>query len=428
MDYQSKNHRILLIDMNPVTKPYTVYPLGLAMLAEEAKRCGFAPECISWEVLNRTMRALERECSHTAVSLVAVSIRNIDNTRGIDTRTYFGTILPYLKVISRNFADRCVIGGTGFSLFPDVILEMSGFNWGVVGRHFEIWRNILDAVNRHIPLSYLKEMFVIRNKSLLAPEESRDLASSQLPPLPTGNWFLHSTRWDRVGFDTQAGCGQRCIYCSYPALSGRKKQYRAAEEVVDYVKRWQERGQNDFDIVDDVFNDSIEHAVSCCSTWIAKSLGFRWTAYVRPNEIGRDFAQLLFASGCTEAVLGVDSLSNKVLAKLQKGFDVQTVESAICHLKQTGISVAVSLIVGSEFDTKKTVEETVKNLNLLLPDKISVQYGLRVLPLTPLAKKLGKNQYDLFMPVFSVLSDMSLKKAREFFEGLIPKLERRPIA
>jgi hypothetical protein len=415
---------VIIIDMNPVVQPFSVYPLGAAMLAEEASRLGLKPVCISWHDV--VAGQIENFISRKSTRVIALSIRNIDNTSAIETEFFFNHISSYLQLLAGRYADISVLGGSGFSLFPASILQKSRMRYGVVGRNIEVWQRILDVAVRGVSFSGVEGLTELDSDGACKINSSESTLKS-LPLLPAGEWFLERQSWDRVGFDTQSGCRQQCVYCCYPSLSGRTKRYRDISEVWEYIERWNKRGIREFDIVDDVFNDDSDHVDAFCSHWSAHKGKFFWRAYLRPEGIDRSFADLLASAGCLEAILGVDSLADSVLAKLNKGFDTRSIEIAVKNLKQAGLVVTISLIIGSEFDSYLTILETTKHLQLVSPDRISVQFGIRVLPYSPLAKKWGKTEFDLFKPVFSMIKDMRLEVARSLFESIAGNIERRPI-
>jgi hypothetical protein len=125
----------------------------------------------------------------------------------------------------------------------------------------------------------------------------------------------------------------------------------------------------------------------------------------------------------------VDSLSDRVLASLKKGFTVQEVAEATKHLQMAKITATHTFLLGTEFDDKVTVQETLRALRRITPDRISAQYGVRLYRQSALAQRHGASNGRSFLPPkFSVSPSMSLEDVREIFEAGTSGFPRRSVA
>lgn len=402
---------ILLIDMNPAGNPGPVYPLGPAMLADSAGKAGIDVKCASWADFGRDRGAFSELLSENDYSLIGVSLRNIDNTQGINTEFYLPLIFPHLTTLAEGYREKTILGGAGFSLFPETILRVSGLKYGIVKSVFEKWMEILRLLienNGHPDPSELDK--IIRNQD--------SEYSSALMDLPGPDKFATGKQeWKRVGFDTRKGCSRNCVYCVYPEISGKNFEKRPVDEITEYLDRWKDIGYAYFDIVDDVFNDDTNHCTTICEGLAAKENSVELSASVRPCGITTELAALMKSGGLNHVELGADSLFDSVLDELRKGFHVEDIDKAVKEFKKAGIKTSVNLILGSEFDSCDTVSETIRNVNLIGPDRVTAQYGIRIYPGTDMQKKYRRKNHELLEPLFSLSETITLEECRRQFEN-----------
>ena len=116
--------KILLISANTVKTPYPVYPLGLDYVA------GAIGESRDVRVLDMNdpveQESLKETLIHYAPDAVGVSLRNIDSSEQSDKEGFFGAYLKLIKSIRKHTRAPVVLGGSGFSLFPDELMEAPG--------------------------------------------------------------------------------------------------------------------------------------------------------------------------------------------------------------------------------------------------------------------------------------------------------------
>ena len=128
--------RILLSAANFCSDPYPVYPLGMSVIAGALAAAGheveqfdpmpFGPEKYREEAAKR-VAAFRPE-------LIGVSIRNLDN---IDSRADDDELIrdsvKVIRFLRTLAAAPMILGGPGYSLYPERILELTGAEYGVAG-------------------------------------------------------------------------------------------------------------------------------------------------------------------------------------------------------------------------------------------------------------------------------------------------------
>ena len=135
--------KILLISANTVKSPYPVYPLGLDYVA------GAVGEAHDVRVLDMNdpvdQASLGETLVYYAPDVVGLSLRNIDSSEQSDKDGFFGAYLQFMKTIRKHTKAPIVLGGSGFSLFPDELMEVLGADYGIVGEG-ERLPELLEAI------------------------------------------------------------------------------------------------------------------------------------------------------------------------------------------------------------------------------------------------------------------------------------------
>ena len=216
--------RVLLISANLCEDPYPVYPLGISVIAgalseegHSVRQLDLAP-CArdgSWkETLSEVYRTFRP-------GLIGLGIRNVDsvNSRDEKEESLLDFPLEVARFCKENFPEQLILGGAGFSLLPDLLLERSGADYAVAGEGEESVRELVRALEKgEKPVRHLlRGKRPLRQSAPLYQEDITEYYCRESHVIP-----LQSKR----------GCPFRCVYCSYPALEGRTIRARDPESVV----------------------------------------------------------------------------------------------------------------------------------------------------------------------------------------------------
>jgi hypothetical protein len=126
--------RVLLVSLNRLRFPYPVYPIGLDYVAgaiapaHESRILDLCP--IDDARVGAAIREAIRDYSPGAVG---VSIRNIDNLEATNLRAFIKDIQSVVQTIRSATAAPVVLGGAGFTIYPEELLAALGADFGVVG-------------------------------------------------------------------------------------------------------------------------------------------------------------------------------------------------------------------------------------------------------------------------------------------------------
>jgi radical SAM superfamily enzyme YgiQ (UPF0313 family) len=189
-----------------------------------------------------------------------------------------------------------------------------------------------------------------------------------------------------VPIQTRRGCPIDCSYCSTKTIEGRIIRKRSAEMVADSIVRYIEAGFQRFHFVDNVFNLPPSYAKRLCRSLIERRVSIAWRCILYPGGLDRDLVKTMAKAGCTEASLGFESGSDRILSRMHKRFDKETVRKASEMLGDENIRQIGFLLLGGPGETKASVEESFAFVDSLRLDAVKITVGIRIYPHTALAR------------------------------------------
>lgn len=269
--------------------------------------------------------------------IVGISQRNIDTTKLRDLFVYTKTLKPTVDIIRTNAPQaKVVVGGTGFSLFPERIMnDIPEINYGIYLEGENSFPELLDNINNP---KIVKGIY-IRHGGKVVFTGMRELPDFKNLPLPKRD----NTNIERympypwaIGIQTKRGCPLRCIYCSYPHLNGRGLRLRTPEHVVDEVEELVNKYKvRSFSFLDSVFNLPHEHAVNICEEMIKRKIQVKWSGWYSPKGFTKEFADIAKAAGCDLFGFSADALTNKTLKMMGKEFTEDDIKQAFKIARET---------------------------------------------------------------------------------------------
>jgi radical SAM superfamily enzyme YgiQ (UPF0313 family) len=123
---------------------------------------------------------------------------------------------------------------------------------------------------------------------------------------------------------------------------------------------YEEYGVRNIMIVDDTFTLNQERAEKICDGIIKEGWDISWGASSRVDTLSKRLVEKMKKAGCWVIFLGIESGCQKILDTIGKRITLEQVKNAVRILKDAGIQVLGSFIIGFLQDTKETIEETIK--------------------------------------------------------------------
>jgi biotin synthase-like enzyme len=200
-------------------------------------------------------------------------------------------------------------------------------------------------------------------------------------------WFPNKVK-QYTNIFTSRGCPYGCTFCGAKTTWTRKFRARSPENVVAEMEEVYTRfGIPNFFISDDLFTLKRTRVLEICSLILEKKLPITWTCLSRVNTVDREMLARMKKAGCYLICYGLESGSQAILDKLDKGTTVEQGIEAVAMAKEAGIKVFGSFMIGSPGETPETVEATIRLIRTMKLDEV----GLGVTTAYP-----GTDLFDTF--------------------------------
>ncbi len=430
--------RVLLINPNTEKSPYPVVPIGLCLAAVSVKsNFDVRISDATFDGAARVISCIEE----FRPDYVGLSIRNIDDvTLGIEQF--------YIDEIKRDFIDPIrkvtkaplILGGAGFNLFPDELVELLGADFGVVGEGEERFLQLLNALEAVSDPASIPGIVLPRPRNPIVPESAGIKFSGRgvWPYAPTGSLQIPFSEVDRLidfgpyrargsyPVQTKRGCSLKCVYCCYPLIEGRSYRLRPPASIVDEIEEAASRlGQVMFEFVDSTFNAPLAHAEAVCLEIIRRNLKLRLRSMgVNPGGITEHLLELMRRAGFQQIVCSADTASSATLRKYQKGFSKKRLEKAARIIQAHDMPTMWSFIFGGPGETEGTLEESFEFIERFVQplDMVHMTEGIRIYPNTPIfdiavKEKMIDPDKSLLRPVFYISPALGRKQLAEIIQS-----------
>ncbi len=396
--------RVLLVSVNRCITPDPVFPLGLAHLSGALRAAGHE---IRWLDVQCPGAELDAVLVDFAPQVVGVSQRNIDDVLIRWQETYYGDAVGVIARIRQLHPCPVVVGGSGFSIFPERLLELMGADYGICGEGEAAFPALIAALETGREVAGIPGLVFRRGGQVIANPPASAPPGGALEeadrPGPIVAHYLGTG--GMLNVQTQRGCAHACCYCTYPLIEGRRHRRRAPEAVAEEFARLESQGARYAFVVDSIFNSSEEHVVETCEAIGRRGLRLQWGCFLRPEGLTPDLLRLMRNAGLAHAEFGSDSFADSVLAAYDKRFGFGDILQAHEAARAAGVEACHFLICGGPGETLETLEESRHN-SLRLPGAVVMaMVGMRIYPRTALHRRALEEGCidagtDLLAPVY----------------------------
>ena len=403
-------------------------PLALEYLSSALESEGFQVNLLDLCPASNVKAAIRSFFGTHDADLVGVTHRNLDDIH------YGRFMVPELRETIRHIRDATdapiVLGGSGFSICPERVLDYLGLDMGIAGEgEFALpvlARNFLNRkVYKDIPgLVYREDGDFRRN-----PVGLGDLSGTCLSHRSKVDYsyYVPTKKGGGTAIQTKRGCTQDCIYCVVPAVEGRVMRLRPVVDIVDEIESLLGRGLSRFFFADSEFNYPEEHAIAICREIVDRKLGGRiqWSVYTAPKPFSLDLARLMVEAGCRLAIPTIENANEKILRIMRKDFTPDDVREMARNCREAGLTFELCTMWGGPGETKDTVLQTLDLVKEVKANGVTLwdPPGLRIYPNTPLADIVREEGFtrknpnlhgritgndDFFEPVFYLSAQMGI--------------------
>ena len=409
MNGASMGDNVLLVSVNQYDFPYPVFPLGLAQVEGALRQAGYNTRLVDWNVDTEPVEQIIRDFQP---AWVGISLRNIDDALIQKREIFFDKLRGLCDEVRRSSFAPIVLGGSGFSIFPERLLELSGADYGIQGEGERALLKLMETRRDGGDLGTVPGLVHRRRGSVQINPRSDALGGAEIavPSVEDRLSRFYLERSSMMNIQTQRGCALRCCYCTYPLLEGRSYRRRPPESVVDELERLELQGARYIFFVDSVFNTSVEHVAGICEEILRRRVRVNWCCFLRPKGLTRELMILMARAGLRHIEYGSDSLCDSVLEEYGKNLSFEDIRHSSELARLEKIECAHYLICGGPGETYATLQTSFDRSRLLAGATFMARVGMRVYPGTPLHARWLRERSstpDLLEPHYYLSAEVS---------------------
>ncbi len=386
------------------------WPLGLVCVAAATREAGHDVRVLDLMRSSDPRAAVAEEIGGFRPEVIGLSVRNIDDQRMKGAAFFLDDVKIIIDACREHSKAPIVLGGAGYSIFPDSVLKYLGADLGIPGEGEaafpELILRIHSGSDPRGPYSlYRAGRAPAGTRTFIKNLDDYPLPDITMKDLPAyGGEF-----WMPV--QTRRGCAMECSYCSTPAIEGTLLRKRSPGAVTRWLGRCADAGIGRFYFVDNTFNLPESYALDLCREITRARLGISWRAILYPWKLSGELAEEMARAGCAEVSIGSESGNGDILRSMNKRFTAEDVRRSSELMARQGIRRLGFLMLGGPGETPASAEESLAFADSLGLESLKITIGIRIYPGTELARRAVADRIvapddDLLRPRFYMTAGM----------------------
>jgi radical SAM superfamily enzyme YgiQ (UPF0313 family) len=424
---------LTLINSNRMTPP--IAPVGLDYVAGAARDAGIRVEVLDLCLAEDPKAATDAYFTRRQPDLVGISFRNVDDCFWPGRSWFVPQVDEIVRAVRKQSDAPVVLGGIGYSIFPEELVRRTGVDFGVRGDGERSIVQLVEQLRGPKRFQRVEGLVWRQNGRLRAnPPAWPDELS-----VPTRRDVIDNRayfqRGGQLGIETKRGCNRNCLYCVEPLAKGTAARLRFPSEVADEIEALLAQDIDVLHLCDSEFNVPVSHARAVCDEIIRRGLGerVRWYTYMAVTPFDSKLAGKMRRAGCVGINFASDAANPEMLATYRHRHRKEHLGEAVRLCRRHGISVMLDLLLGGPGETLETVAESIRFFQKIEPDCVGAALGVRLYSGTgalsviadesPLERHPGihrryEGPIDLLRPTFYVSPALGEKPA-ELIRDLI---------
>ncbi len=352
---------VLLIEINPFAPASP--PISLGYIASFLKSKGFTVKILTLGEDTSVSRAsLHQFVSSFQPALVGLTAYQ-------RTMLYVIGLARFIKSVNTNI--KIAIGGPQATFMPsaafaglpeiDYICRSSG-EVTLLG--------IARAIENGTPFSDLSGVsYKNAGGAVYDTAELEGLTDLDHYPSPyLDNVFDYSCMREAIML-TSRGCPHHCIYCYTPHAFKHKVSFHSVDRVIEEIRWIRKKGVRRLWFADPNISFKPARLIGLLDRILTEGLETEMWLQTRADLVNPEVMKKMKRAGVSTIAFGLESASERVLARLGKHISVQTVAEAISLAQSEDIEVELFTIFGLPYET---FEDALKTLEFVKKNNVKI--------------------------------------------------------
>lgn len=345
-------------------------PLGLLYLAgylqEFSKHDVKIIDCQAEQIGFERLEVRVAECMPDIVGITTLTMALIDVQK---------TIAAIKKTSDKITV---VLGGPHVHLYPEETIEFDGVDYVVQGEGEEVFCKLIDNLDNKYVLKKVKGLVFKDEDQIVNTGLSGLIEDIDQLPFPARKLTPYKkytsvliTETNVTTLFTSRGCPYGCTFCDRHHL-GKKFRARSAHNVIEEIQECVDMGIKGFLVYDDTFTIDKQRVIDICKGIIDRKLDITWNIRSRVDTIDLEMMSYLKRAGCYGINYGVESGSDRILIRLNKGITIKKVFETVKHTQQSGIQVLAYFMIGNPSEQIEDINKTFQVMHQLKTDYVHI--------------------------------------------------------
>lgn len=429
---------IALINTNLMRPP--IAPIGLDYIATTLRCAGIETDIVDLCLADHPEAALEQYLRGHTPELIGLTLRNTDDSFYPSMQSFLPAFRRVIEKVRALTDTPVVLGGAGYSIFPQRIAEITGADFGIRGDGESGLLALCLALRKGSALADVPGL-LWRDSGRIRANPACWPAAFDSPRIPTSRDAIDNRAYFRlggqIGLETKRGCNRRCFFCADVLGKGHMLRLRHPADVATEAQTLLGQGIDVLHLCDAEFNIPYEHAMAVCEEFIARGLGkrIRWYAYLAIVPFDVPLAVAMRRAGCVGINFTGPAASDVMLAAYRQPHRQADIAATVAACKQAGLTVMLDLMLGGPGETPPSMAEAIGFVKYLPVDCAGAGLGVRLYPglgildeiaaeapleAHPAVRRRYDGPVDLLQPTFYVsaaLGEHPAERIREAIAG-----------
>lgn len=291
---------------------------------------------------------------------------------GFTLSTYsFHPVMRWIAKFKEDTGIPVIVGGMHVSMFSDEIMTYPDVDYLIVGEAEEPIPDFVKAFKNGRNFEGVQSIGYRKDGKVFIDKTERIVKDLDSVPLPARhlikNELYSNVLTKRKNFTAMLsarGCPFRCSFCNQNKAVYR---FRSPQNFFAEIKEnYEKHGIREFDIYDTTFTANKKRIYEICDMIIKEGLDVSWTIRSRVDSVNEKVLDAVKAAGCHTIMYGIESSSEDILKRMNKGITIAEIRKTIEYTHKIGIEILGFFMLGYPGETRETMEDTIR-FSLELP-------------------------------------------------------------
>ncbi len=290
------------------------------------------------------------------------------------TTTHEQTVSSLLlaKLLKSEFPTIKIVFG-GILLVDEIAINLIKtfpfIDYVVMGEGEIPFLNLVYALRKKIKFSKIPSLVYRKNDIIYVNKKKKYISNLNNLPIPNYedyfNYSLLPTTkilHPKISIEASRGCWWgRCTFCIENTRWRKPYRRKTANKVIEEIKYLTKK----YNSLDLIFCDSdVSDKIDIFRKIKNLNLDFNISVEVT-GFITKDALKILRDAGVKNIQIGIEAFNEKLLKIYNKGVNLIKMIELLKWCKELGINLSYNIIIGSPFETKRDIKETIRNVKYL---------------------------------------------------------------